>query len=83
MPRYEPRFRGLDADEMVPMQWGAHPRRSRIRADIARLVYEEYANQGHGAQSFERLHERGGFGAGEMIMLLADLVCRERNRRSS
>jgi len=72
----------------VPWQTEGLARR-RERADppqlpeeIARLAYEEYANQGHGGQSFERLHERGGFGVTEVITLLADLVERERSRRS-
>lgn len=30
-------------------------------------------------QSFERLHERGGFGYTEVISLLADLIERERS----
>lgn len=55
-----------------------HSRRPRLPEEIARLAYEEYANQGHGGQSFDRLHERGGFGVTEVICLLADLVERER-----
>lgn len=47
---------------------------------IARLAYEEYANQGHGSQSFDRLHERGGFSETEIVLLLADLIERERAR---
>lgn len=37
---------------------------------IAREAYKEYSAQGHGAQSFERIHERGGFSLGEIIALL-------------
>lgn len=58
-------------------------RRPKLPEDIARLAYEEYANQGHGNQSFDRLHERGGFGVSEVICLLADLVERERARKAT
>ena len=49
---------------------------------IARLVYEQYAYQFGTEQSFERLHERGGFGHREVIALLADLIEREREERN-
>jgi hypothetical protein len=59
----------------------ARARRPQLPEEIARLAYEEYANQGHGDQSFARLHERGGFGVTEVITLLADLIERERVTR--
>lgn len=43
---------------------------------IHKLAWEEYARQGHGNQSAERIAERGGFGTGEIIMLLADALLR-------
>jgi hypothetical protein len=43
---------------------------------IAREAYKEYADQGHGDQSFEQLHERGGFGAEEIAILLFDRIKR-------
>lgn len=58
----------------VPMQRG-HGRSGLISEDIARLAYEEYTNQGHGqGQTFEQLHQRGGFSEMEIIALLADLL---------
>lgn len=60
----------------VPVQ-RLHGRDSQaltIPEPIARLAYEEYAAQFGRSQSFERLHERGGFGTMELICLLADLV---------
>lgn len=58
---------------MVPFQ-GTHSTVSGIPEPIARLIYEEY----HHDQSFERLHERGGFGVGEALAALADIIERER-----
>ena len=58
---------------------GDHPLPRNISEPIARLAYEEYANQGHGRQSFDRLHERGGFSTLEIVWLLADLVERTRD----
>ena len=37
---------------------------------IARLAYAEYARRGHGDQTFERLHKRGGFGWFELVACL-------------
>ncbi len=67
----------LDDAPQVPCQWHYRvqgQQRRGISERIARLAYAEYADQGHGGQSFERLHERGGFGSGELIMLLAERV---------
>lgn len=58
----------------VPFQ-GTHSTVSAIPEPIARLIYEEY----HHDQTFERLHERGGFGVGEAIAALADIIERERS----
>lgn len=57
----------------VPMQ---KPLANNVDEVIAREAYEEYAAQGHGNQSFERLHERGGFCAMEIITLLYQRIKR-------
>ena len=49
-----------------------------IPEELARLAYEQYSYLFGTDQSFERIHERGGFGYVEVICLLADLVERER-----
>lgn len=56
----------------VPMQSDFR----RVPEIIAQEAYKEYADQGHGSQSFARLHERGGFSAGEIIMLLYERIQR-------
>lgn len=43
---------------------------------IAKEAYKEYADQGHGSQSFERLHQRGGFTPEEIITLLYERIRR-------
>lgn len=55
--------------------------RPTIPEGVARLAYEEYAHNYGTSQSFERLHERGGFGTDELIGLLADPIERERKGR--
>jgi hypothetical protein len=56
----------------VPMQGDF----KRVPEIIAKEAYKEYADQGHGSQSFARLHERGGFSAGEIIMFLYERIKR-------
>lgn len=56
----------------VPVQWDRRDERQTIHEGIAKLAHEEYAR--HHDQSFERLHERGGFGIGEILCLLADNI---------
>jgi hypothetical protein len=41
-----------------------------VPKEIAMKAYEMYGNY----QSFERLHERGGFSSGEIIALLMDKI---------
>ena len=65
----------------VPLQhdggnWYPGYKHPTIRKDIAREAYQEYSDQGHGDQSFERLHERGGFGCRELAMLLFQRIHR-------
>lgn len=66
----------FSGSEQVPVQ-SSHCR--TIPKDIAEMAYAEYAIH-HGSQSFERLHERGGFSFGEVVMLLADALNRERSK---
>lgn len=40
--------------------------------DVHVRAWQTYAALGHGDQSAERIHERGGFGALEMVLLLAE-----------
>lgn len=56
----------------VPMQVGIR----KIPEIIAQEAYKEYADQGHGGQSFARLHERGGFSAVEIATLLYERIQR-------
>lgn len=51
-----------------------------IPEELARLAYEQYSYLFGNDQSFERIHERGGFGYIEVICLLADLLERERGK---
>lgn len=57
----------------VPMQ---KPSMNTVDEAIARVAYEEYAAKYGTEQSFERLHERGGFCAMEIIVLLYDRIQR-------
>ena len=41
----------------------------RVPEAVARAAYEVYHHM-HSSQSFERLHERGGFGVGELVAFL-------------
>lgn len=49
-----------------------------VREEIHRMAADEYNRQGH-SQTHERLVERGGLSAGEIIALLADALVRERS----
>jgi hypothetical protein len=51
----------------VPMM---KPSASTVDEDIARMAYEEYAAKYGTSQSFEQLHQRGGFCAMEIITFL-------------
>lgn len=64
---------GGSAIETVAMQ---STKTTAIPKVIAQEAYKEYADQGHGAQSFDRLHERGGFGDTELILLLFERIQR-------
>ncbi len=44
--------------------------------DVSAEAWKEYAAQGHGRQSHERLCERGGFGAAELAILLYERIKR-------
>lgn len=59
----------MDKNRTVPIQ--KHTAPSQIPEDWAREIYEEYHTRFPG-QSFERLHQRGGFGIEEALMLLVE-----------
>lgn len=84
--RFRPRwYRGdgvrlpLDKGGMPVQRESAVRERDRLylHPDVIRMAYAEYAAQGHGNQSLERLNERAGFGLLEVVMLLADALERE------
>lgn len=52
-----------------------------IPLEVAAEAWKEYAAQGHGRQSLERLCERGGFGASEMAILLYERIKRIESTR--
>jgi len=49
--------------------------------DVSAEAWKEYADQGHGSQSHERICERAGFGAAELAILLYERI--KRLERSS
>ena len=61
-----------------PIQGGYnYATETRVRTDkstipwwLAEIAYAQYAKLGHGAQSIERIAERGGFGREELVKLL-------------
>jgi len=59
----------------LPVGWEAHHSRG-VPEKYARSAYVEYCAQGHGGQSFNRLHERGGFGVFEIMELLCERIHR-------
>jgi hypothetical protein len=64
-------------NDRVPIQVGVElgrDGRSTVPEPIARMAYAEYERQGHGSQSFDRLHERGGFGVVELMTLLCQRI---------
>lgn len=60
--------------ETVPCQRPSEP--GRIPRVWAEEAYKEYTAQFGTSQSFERLNERGGFSADELIMLLFEIIKR-------
>lgn len=58
----------LNKHEVVPIQNTDIGR--TIPKEIAEAAYLEYCEQFGGSQSFERLHQRGGFGFSELSHLL-------------
>ena len=51
----------------VPYQATTSRGHNSITEKMARIVYRGYELAGHGSQSFEKVHERGGFDVEEMI----------------
>lgn len=61
----------------VPIQVGTFHRpgvRTTVPTPVAEMAYAEYARQNGTSQSFERLHERGGFGVLELMHLLCQRI---------
>lgn len=57
---------------VVPAQIASHGysrQHGKVPEVVARRAFEVYTHL-HRGQSFERLHERGGFGVGELIGFL-------------
>lgn len=61
----------MSVAKRVPMQLPPH---GKMREEYARVVYAEYERQYGTDQSFDQLHERGGFGAEEAIHLLCQRI---------
>lgn len=57
---------------------GAGGKRCSVPRVVAEAAWEGYAADGHGGQSSETLHERGGFGLAELGYYLARAVDEER-----
>ncbi len=56
----------------VPVQVrNDYQRLAQLPEPLVRLAWEAYFRR-HKSQTFERLHERGGFGLMEIVALLAD-----------
>lgn len=53
---------------------GAGGMRCSVPRIVAEAAWQGYAADGHGSQSSETLHERGGFGLGELGYYLARAV---------
>lgn len=60
--------------EVVPVQ--IHSLARTVPKELAAEAYKEYAAQYGTGQSFERLHERGGFGLDELAILLYERIRR-------
>lgn len=61
----------------MPVQVGTFHRpgvRTTVPTPIAEMAYAEYARQYGTDQSFERLHQRGGFGVIELMTLLCQRI---------
>lgn len=61
----------------VPVQVGTFHRpgvRTSVPTPIAEMAYAEYVRQYGNDQSFERLHQRGGFGVIELMALLCQRI---------
>lgn len=60
--------------ETVPCQGLSE--KGLIPKHLAEEAYKEYSAQGHSSQSFERLHQRGGFAVDELAQLLYERIKR-------
>ena len=69
------------SDKQYPVQLDTQHREQVQRSQrltvperIARAAYAEYSDQCGTRQSFEQLHDRGGFGTLELMDLLVDRI---------
>ena len=66
---FEPSERAQAPERRWPVQGSTRPP-GTVAESEAREAYAAYVKRGGAGQSFERLHERGGFGYGELELLL-------------
>lgn len=64
----------LHAEPEVPVLSSEPNPLRRVSEQIARMAFVEYEHQHGYCQSFEMLHERGGFSASELVELLASRI---------
>ena len=60
-------------NEMVPMQ-ADRPPETAVPEPIARLAWDEYQQRFQGQEFDHFFHQRGGFSAYELILLLGDAL---------
>ena len=84
MSRFRPRWYTGSISRKGPFVAVQAPgSQARLPKEIALVAYAEYAAQGHGGQSFDEIQQRCGFSWGEVVMLLADALERERAAHST
>lgn len=71
--------REMPKDGFVPVQANEFQGYTRdgvrgVKRKVAELAYAEYVRHYGHDQSFDTIHQRGGFGIGELLMLLADAL---------
>jgi hypothetical protein len=75
-----PQWPGRDGVVHVPVQ-PEDP--GRVPLEVSAEAWKEYAAQGHGDQSHERIIQRGGFGSLELAILLFQRIKRLESRGGS
>lgn len=64
-------------EERVPIQSKCCYPDGTIGKTTARIAFQDYVMRHGTSQSFERLHERGGFGCQEIAMHLRGMIARQ------